>query len=67
MNDLKNSKILITGGAGFVGSYIVEDLLKFNPKKIIIIDNMIRGTHINMANFINNPMVDFNRIGTIYR
>lgn len=59
MNDLKNSKILITGGAGFVGSYIVEDLLKFNPKKIIIIDNMIRGTHNNMANFINNPIVSF--------
>lgn len=59
MNDISNKTILITGGAGFVGSYIVEDLIKFNPKKIIIIDNMIRGSNVNMKNFINNPIVNF--------
>ena len=50
---------LITGGAGFVGSYVVEKLLEHNPKKIFIVDNMIRGSQRNMASFINNPKVEF--------
>jgi len=51
--------ILVTGGAGFIGSYLVEELLLLEPAKVIIIDNLIRGTRENMKNFINNPVVDF--------
>jgi UDP-glucose 4-epimerase len=58
-NKINNSTILITGGAGFIGSYVVEELLKSNPKKIIIIDNLIRGTYENMKSFIHHPVVDF--------
>lgn len=36
---LKNKKIVITGGAGSIGSYLVKTLIKFNVKKIFIIDN----------------------------
>ncbi|MCS6795526.1 MAG: NAD-dependent epimerase/dehydratase family protein [Raineya sp.] len=52
-------KILITGGAGFIGSYVVEELLTHKPEKIIIIDNFIRGREENMSNFIHNPIVEF--------
>ncbi len=58
-NKVKGATILVTGGAGFIGSYVVEELLKYDPKKIIIIDNLIRGTHDNMRNFFNNPIVEF--------
>lgn len=58
-NKIYNNRILITGGAGFIGSYVVEELLKHEPEKIIIIDNLIRGTYENMRSFINNPVVDF--------
>ena len=34
--------ILITGGAGYIGSHIVENLVKTN-NKIIILDNLITG------------------------
>jgi UDP-glucose 4-epimerase len=58
-NKIEGSKILITGGAGFIGSYVVEELLPMRPDKIIIIDNFIRGSQANMGNFIVNPIVEF--------
>jgi UDP-glucose 4-epimerase len=58
-NKINNSTILITGGAGFIGSYLTEELLKYSPAKIIIIDNLIRGSFENMKEFINSPVVEF--------
>jgi UDP-glucose 4-epimerase len=58
-NKIKDSVILVTGGAGFIGSYVIEELIPLQPKKIIIIDNMIRGGYPNMKNFINDPVVEF--------
>lgn len=57
MNKVKDSVILVTGGAGFIGSYVVEELLKLEPKEIRIIDNFIRGSEANMVSFQNNPIV----------
>jgi UDP-glucose 4-epimerase len=57
-NKVKDSTILVTGGAGFIGSYVIEELLPLQPKKIIIIDNFIRGSKANMKNFIGNPIVE---------
>jgi len=59
MNKVKNQTIFITGGAGFIGSYVVEELLQLEPSKVIILDNLIRGTHVNMKNFSGNPLVEF--------
>src|SRR5580700_10580145 len=59
LNKIKDSIILVTGGAGFIGSYVVEELIPLQPKKIFIIDNLIRGGLPNMKNFINNPVVEF--------
>ena len=49
----------MTGGAGFVGSYVVEELLEMNPRKITIIDNLTRGTRENMAGFAGDSRVEF--------
>ncbi len=59
LNKVKNSTILVTGGAGFIGSYVIEELIPLQPKKIVIIDNFIRGSRENMKSFINNPLVEF--------
>ena len=59
-NKIKNSTIFVSGGAGFIGSYIIEELLsQHEPKKIIILDNLIRGSFENMKGFINDPRVEF--------
>ncbi|MCD6068732.1 MAG: NAD-dependent epimerase [Bacteroidetes bacterium] len=58
-NKINNASILVTGGAGFIGSYLIEELLTHSPKKIIIIDNFIRGSMENMKKFYSNPAIEF--------
>jgi UDP-glucose 4-epimerase len=58
-NKIKDSTIFISGGAGFIGSYVIEELLTHHPKKIIILDNLVRGSYENMKTFSNNPIVKF--------
>ena len=38
----KSNNILITGGAGYIGSHIVENLIK-KKSKVIILDNLVTG------------------------
>jgi UDP-glucose 4-epimerase len=47
--DLKNSKILVIGGAGFIGSFVVSELLKKNVGKVVVYDNFTRGKKNNIA------------------
>lgn len=58
-NKIKDATIFVTGGAGFIGSYVIEEMLTHAPKKIIILDNFIRGSHENMKNFSTNPAIKF--------
>jgi len=58
MPDLKNSKIVITGGAGFVGSYICEQLLAEGVEKIVVIDNFLRGSRKNIQQSIDSGRLE---------
>jgi UDP-glucose 4-epimerase len=46
--NLKGAKVLITGGAGFVGSHIADQALDAGASHITVIDNFIRGRHENL-------------------
>lgn len=54
---IKGSTIVLTGGASMIGSHIVDRLLKKDPKKIIILDNFIQGTHKNLENALKHKSV----------
>src|ERR1035438_2325669 len=41
--ELKGKRILITGGAGLIGSHIADQLSVLDPAEIIIFDNFVRG------------------------
>lgn len=46
---LKDTKVLVTGGAGFIGGFVVSELLKHNVKEVIIFDNFARGKMENIS------------------
>lgn len=50
--------ILITGGAGFIGSHLCEELLNQN-KRIKCVDNLLNGSVENIAEFMGNPNFKF--------
>lgn len=51
---LKNSKVLVIGGAGFIGSYVVKELLKDGAGEVIIYDNFARGKISNIADSLKD-------------
>ncbi|MFZ1290160.1 MAG: SDR family oxidoreductase [Melioribacteraceae bacterium] len=55
---LENSKILITGGAGFIGSNLVEYFLG-NNNEVICLDNLSTGHKKNIAPFFDHPNFQF--------
>jgi len=46
---IDGSKVLVIGGAGFIGSFVVSELLKTNVGKVVIYDNFARGKSSNLS------------------
>jgi len=55
---IKGSTVLITGGAGFIGSHIIDQLLLKKPKKIIVLDDFSRGTSANIEHATKSGIVE---------
>jgi UDP-glucose 4-epimerase len=56
--ELKDKKILVIGGAGFIGSHVVGALLKTPVAKIIVYDNFTRGKVSNLKPYMKDPRVE---------
>lgn len=56
-SNLKSKRILVTGGAGFIGSNLCEYLLEDNC--VTCVDNLITGKRENILDFLDNPKFEF--------
>ncbi|MFH1156468.1 MAG: UDP-glucuronic acid decarboxylase family protein [Pseudomonadota bacterium] len=55
-----NKRILVTGGAGFIGSHLCERLVEKNHE-VICVDNCFTGSRTNVAHLLGNPRFEFIR------
>jgi UDP-glucose 4-epimerase len=53
--NITNARILVTGGAGFIGSHVVGELLKAGAGEVVIYDTFTRGKHENIAQQLKDP------------
>ena len=57
---IRNKKILVTGGAGFIGSHLCEELIK-NNNNVVVLDNYSTGStknHVNGVCYLNGETKD---------
>jgi len=57
MPDLDNSRILVIGGAGFVGSHVVDQLLAEPVREVVVLDNLVRGRQENLRQALEDERV----------
>lgn len=55
--DLNDSRITVIGGAGFVGSHLVDQLTQEPVREIVILDNFVRGTRNNLREAVQDDRV----------
>ena len=58
MEDKKIKNILVTGGAGFIGSHLCKALISLEHK-VICLDNLFTGSINNLSEIIDNPNFEF--------
>lgn len=57
---MRKTRVLVTGGAGFIGSHLCEKLLK-EGYEVICLDNLFTGQKDNIRHLMDNPYFEFIR------
>lgn len=69
--NLRNKSVVVTGGAGFIGSHLVDALARYEPEKLVVLDNLFLGKMSNLTQakknypelqFFNHDITDFNAV-----
>lgn len=61
--EIKGSKILVIGGAGFIGSFVVAELLKDEVAEVVVFDNFARGKKSYLTEQLKDPRCSIFPIG----
>lgn len=61
--DISNSKILVIGGAGFIGSFVVSELLKEDVAEVVVYDNFARGKKDYLVEQLKDPRCSIFPVG----
>jgi UDP-glucose 4-epimerase len=61
--DLKGKKFLVIGGAGFIGSHLVDQLIQEDVAEVRIFDNFTRGSDGNLTEALKDPRVNVFELG----
>jgi UDP-glucose 4-epimerase len=64
MVELAGATVSVVGGAGFIGSRVVDQLLDEPVERVIVVDNFVRGTRANLERAARDRRVDI-REGSI--
>jgi len=55
--ELQGKRVMVIGGAGLIGSHVVDELLKTEVKEVIVYDNFFRGSLDNLEEALRDPRV----------
>ena len=55
--NLRDARLVLVGGAGLIGSHIVDQLAATPVREIVVIDNFVRGTEVNLADAAKSTKV----------
>lgn len=58
MSSVRGKRILVTGGAGTIGSHLVDLLVDNGAREIVVLDNFVRGRRANLARALPSGVVD---------
>ncbi len=71
---LTGKSVLVTGGAGFIGSHLAERIAREHPRNLVVVDNLFLGKEENLAGaraafpglrFYRQDAADYNALGAI--
>ena len=62
MNIFKNKRILVTGGTGMIGIYLINELIKLKPNKIICVS---LDEKVKFPKIVKFKKVDFENMKTV--
>lgn len=60
-DSIKGKNIVVTGGAGFIGSHLVDRLLADGAREVVAIDNMFLGSEVNLSDALQYSNFHFYR------